>query len=112
MFRAQRTNLPPEQQEWLHADFVANEQAYLQMRDSLLPCYRGQWVAVHDGCVIASSDDLLTVTEAAVVGDRHPYIARVGEEDRLVFRVRRQEFACHPVQHRVVFDGPARRVVS
>src|SRR3990172_8041734 len=93
MFRSQTSNLPPEQQRRLHADFLANEQAYLQMRDSLLPRHRGQWVAVHDGRVVASGHDLLAVTQAAAATDGHPYIARLGDEDALVFRVRRAEFA-------------------
>lgn len=90
---SQTENLPPEQQQRLHADFLANEQAYLQMRDSLLPQYRGQWVAVHDGRVIAAGEDLVTVTEAAAASGGHPYIAKVGEEDAVVFRVRRALFA-------------------
>ena len=47
MLRSQTANLSPEQQQRLHADFIANEQAYLRMRDSLLPTHRGQWVG-HD----------------------------------------------------------------
>lgn len=90
---SQTANLPPEQQQRLHADFLANEQTYLHIRDSLLSQYRGQWVAVHDGRVIAASEDLLTVTEAAAASGGHPYIARVGEEDAVVFRVRRAVFA-------------------
>lgn len=92
MFQSQTANLPPEQQKRLHDDFLANEQAYLELRDSLLPRYRGQWVAVHDGQVIAAGDDLLAVTEEAAAHGGHPYIARVGEEDSVVFRVRRAEF--------------------
>jgi predicted aspartyl protease len=91
--KLQTANLPPEQQQRLHADFLANEQTYLHIRDSLLLRYRGQWVAVHDGRVIAAGEDLLTVTEAAAVSGGHPYIARVGEEDAVVFRVRRAVFA-------------------
>jgi predicted aspartyl protease len=92
MLATQTANLPPEQRQRLHADFLANEQAYLHMRDSLLPQYKGQWVAVHQGKVIASGTDLLAVTEAAATAGGHPYIARVGEE-QVVFRVRRVVFA-------------------
>ena len=54
MLQNQTVNLPPHQQQHLHADFLANEQAYLQMRNNLLPQYRGQWVAVHGGQVVVS----------------------------------------------------------
>ena len=100
MLRSQTANLPPEQQQRLHADFIANEQTYLQMRASLLPCYRGQWVAVHNGQVIAAGQDLLTVTEKAAASGGRPYIARVGAEDEEVFRIRSTEFgddAAYPV---------------
>lgn len=66
------------------------------MRDSLLRYYAGQWVAVHNGRVIATGNDLLPVTEAAAASGGHPYIAKVGEEDQVVFRVRREEFAYDP----------------
>jgi len=81
--------LPSEQHQRLHADFLANEQAYLRLRGSLLPQFRGQWVAVHGGRVIAAGTDLMSVTEAAASSGGHPYIALVGAEDAVVFRVRR-----------------------
>jgi hypothetical protein len=93
MFRTQTANLPPEQRQRLHADFLANEQAYLQMRDSLLSQYRGQWVAVAEGKVVAAGPGFLGVTEAAADYGGHPYIALVGGEDSVVFRVRRVQFA-------------------
>lgn len=93
MFANQTSNLAPEQRQRLHADFLANEQTYLRLRDSLLPQYLGQWVAVHDGRVIASGPDLLVVTEAADTTGGHPYIALVGGEDSVVFRVRTVAFA-------------------
>ena len=93
MLRTQTSNLPPEQQQRLHADFLANEQAYLQMRDGLLSRHRGQWVAVHQGKVIAADANLLTVMDAAAQSGGHPYIALVGAEEQAVFRVRRAAFA-------------------
>jgi hypothetical protein len=96
MFRTQTANLPPEQKQRLHADFIANERTYLQMRDSLLSRYRGQWVAVANGKVIASGGNLLRVSEAAAAVGGHPYIALVGAEDQVVFRVRRAEFSYDP----------------
>jgi hypothetical protein len=92
MFLSQSSNLPADQRQQLHADFLANEQAYLTMRDGLLPQYRGQWVAVHQGRVIAASTSLLAVTEAAAAAGGHPYIALVGGEDSVQFRVRRATF--------------------
>ena len=85
---AQTTKLPPDQRQRLHDGFLANEQAYLQMRDGLLPRYRGQWVAINEGRVIAAGGDLLAVSEAAAANRGHPYIAFVGDDDKVVFRVR------------------------
>lgn len=94
MLGTQTSNLPIEQQQRLHADFLANEQDYLRLRDTLLPTHAGQWVAIADGRVVASGKDLLGVTEQAALLQRgHPYIAKVGEEEQLVFRVRRQQFS-------------------
>ena len=93
MLHSQTANLPPSQKQRVHADFLTNEQSYLQMRSSLLERYRGQWVAIHDGCVVVAGEDLLKVTEVAAACSGHPYIAKVGEEDTVVFRVRRAESA-------------------
>jgi hypothetical protein len=86
------SKLPPEQQRLLHDDFLANELDYWRLRDDLLADYRGQWVAVRDGRVIASGPNLMEVAQAAAAGGGHPFIARVGEEET-PFRVRRSEFA-------------------
>jgi hypothetical protein len=93
MLRTQTANLAPDQQQQLHPDFLANEQAYLQMRGSLLRSHPGQWVAIENGQVVAAGDNLLAVTDAAAAHGGHPYIAFVGAEDKVVFRVRRTEFA-------------------
>ncbi|HET6881050.1 MAG TPA: DUF5678 domain-containing protein [Pirellulales bacterium] len=93
MLPTETTNLPPDQRQRVHADFLANEQAYLQMRDGLLPRYGGQWVAVHEGKVIAAGGNLLTVSEAAAASPGHPYIAFVGAEEKVVFKVRRVAFS-------------------
>jgi predicted aspartyl protease len=92
----QTINLTAEEQQRLHADFLANEQSYLQMRDQLLTQYRGQWVAIHQGTVVAADKDLLRVTEEAGAVGGHPYIALVGAEDAVVFRVRRVAFSYDP----------------
>jgi hypothetical protein len=84
-------SLPEEQRQRIHADFLANEQSFWQNRESLLPSYRGQWVAVEQGKVIAANSDLLALTDAAAAAGGHPYIAHVGSEDAVVFRVRKAE---------------------
>ena len=89
MLRIQTTNLPQDQQQRLHPEFLANEQVYLQLRDSLLAQYRGQWVAVQGGRLIVAGDKLMEVMENSSTYGGHPYIALVGAEDAVVFRVRR-----------------------
>jgi predicted aspartyl protease len=93
MLQIQTTKLTADQQSRLHADFLANEQAYLQMRDELLAQYRGKWVAVADGKVLADGENVLEVMETASTSGGHPYIALVGAENEAIFRVRRAEFA-------------------
>src|ERR1019366_1451865 len=51
MLQNQTANLSQEQRQKVHPDFLADEQAYLNMRASLLGQYRGQWVAVQSGKV-------------------------------------------------------------
>ena len=97
MLQTQTANLPPDQQRRLHPEFLANEQAYLQMRDSLVAQYHGQWVAVHDGRVIAAGPGLMEVMDRASAVGGHPYIALVGAEDALVFRVRRVSLTTTPI---------------
>jgi predicted aspartyl protease len=93
MFQIQTSNLSQDQQQRLHPDFLDNEQSYLHMRNGLLGPYRGQWVAVHGGQVIAAGTKLLEVMERASAFGGHPYFALVGAEDAAVFRVRRAVFA-------------------
>jgi hypothetical protein len=93
MFQIQTTNLPHEQQQRLHPDFLANEKAYCQMRDSLLAQFQGQWVAVQDGKVIVAGPKLMEVMDKVSSYGGHPYIALVGAEDSAVFRIRRAIFA-------------------
>lgn len=93
MFASHTTNLPAEQRQRLSAEFLANEQTYLAMRDGLLTSHLGQWVAVANGKVLTAGDDLVAVATGAAMAGGHPYIARVGSEDQVVFRLRRQECA-------------------
>ncbi len=89
MLRIQTKNLASDQQQRLHPDFLANEQSYLQMRDQLLGQYRGQWVAVHQGKVVAAGPKLIEVMEKASTCGGHPYIALVGAEDTVFRRIER-----------------------
>ena len=93
MLQSQTSNLPEHQRRQLHPNFLANEQAYLRMRDGLLAQYRGQWVAVEQNKVVASGPKLMEVMETACTTGGHPYIALVGAEDGVVFRARRAVFA-------------------
>jgi len=93
MLQTHTANLPQDQKQRLHPDFLANEQAYFHMRGSLVGLYGGQWVAVHGGKVIAAGFKLMEVMEKASTCAVHPYIALVGAEDAAVFRVRHAVFA-------------------
>lgn len=86
-------NLPLTHREYLHQDFLENERGYWKMRSRLMREYQGQWVAIHGGNLIASGDDLFSVTDEVGELDCHAYIARVGEEDSLVFSVGRRGFS-------------------
>jgi Family of unknown function (DUF5678) len=93
MIQLQTANLPRDQQRHLHPDFLANEKAYANLRDSLLPQYRGQWVAVCGSKVVAAGTNLLQVMEQATKCGGHPFFALVGAEDSVVFRARRAVYA-------------------
>lgn len=91
MLQIQTDLLPPEQKKLVHPDFLADEQAYLRMREDLLSQYCGQWVVIHHGKVIAADTNLLAVMEKASASGGHPFVACVGREDT-VFRVRHTVF--------------------
>ena len=93
MLQIQTANLSREQQERLHPDFLANERDYLHLRAGSLTQYRGQWVAIQGGKVIEAGSRLLEVMDRVSTLGGHPYIALVGAEDEVVFRVRRAVFA-------------------
>lgn len=85
-------NLPKFQKKYLHKDFVENERDYWNMRGNLLKSYNGKWIAVHNGNVVAVSDDLFNITDEVGRLNCRAYIAKVGEEDSIVFKVRRRQF--------------------
>jgi hypothetical protein len=99
MLQIHTANLTPDQQRRLHRDFVSNERVYLQMRSSLLAQYRGQWVAVDAGNVVAAGPNLMNVMERASTVAQHPYVALVGAEDDVVFRLRPAAFAYDQAYH-------------
>ena len=86
MLQIQTAHLPQHQRQQLHPDFLANEQAYLRLRDSLLAQFTGQWVAVHNGKVIAAGPKLMEVMDTASASGGHPFVALVGAEDSAVFQ--------------------------
>lgn len=71
--------------------FKEDEEAYRRMRKVLLEKYKGRWVAVHEGRVVAVGEQLSEVIKKAfsVVGDSHFYVNKVGEESRVGQRVYR-----------------------
>jgi hypothetical protein len=93
MLPTSTNRLAAEQRQQLHPDFLANEAAYLRMREGLLGEFRGQWVAVHQGQVVASGASVLAVMDMVGTVAGHPYVALVGHEGEVVFRARRSTFA-------------------
>jgi len=85
--------LSEEYKKYVHKDFLANEKHYWRMRKALLRQYKGRWVAIHDAAVVADGDDIWEITEAVGKLGCRAYIALVGEEDSVVFKVRRIEFS-------------------
>ncbi|MFQ6040544.1 MAG: DUF5678 domain-containing protein [Candidatus Poribacteria bacterium] len=85
-------NLSKFQKKYLHKDFLENERDYWNMRGNLLKSYKGKWIAIHKGNVVAVSDDLFSITDEVGRLNCRAYIAKVGEEDSVVFKVRRRQF--------------------
>src|ERR1700676_3327124 len=81
MLPIQTSNLPYEQQQRVHPDFLENEQDYLRMRAGLLAQYRNQWVAIQGGKVLEAGPRLMDVLDRTSGVGGHPYIALVGAED-------------------------------
>ena len=74
--------LPPEIAAQVHPDWRSNETAYWAARDHVLTQYEGLWVAFADGVVIASGQSPVEVFQAAAQTGRHPFVIRVGAEER------------------------------
>jgi len=71
--------------------FQTDEEAYHRMREHLLREYKGKWVAVHNGRVVAIGDGQSEVIEKtfSILGDSPFYINKVGEEARVGRRIYR-----------------------
>ncbi len=74
--------LPQREKAYLPPDFLENEESYWRVRQTLLPRYQGKWVAVKVGQVVAEADGVFDILDSANKMGGHPYIARVGFEDR------------------------------
>jgi len=77
--------------------FEQDRRDYWAMRDELLRKYAGQWVAVHNGQVVAVGDDAVSIMERALSEDGYAYTNRVGEEDKIIVRERRVSFMTTPI---------------
>lgn len=73
--------------------FRKDEQDYWKMRDELFKKYKGKWVAVHKGRVVACGDDMIELIQASLKEDGYAYTNKVGDEDKLRFKRRRVSFA-------------------
>jgi hypothetical protein len=82
------SRLPDRDRARLPEEFFADEDAYWRMRDALVERYRGKWVAVHRGQVVAEADGVFKILDRVKELGGHPYVACVGEEHR-AFVVRR-----------------------
>ena len=80
--------LPEREKAHLHRDFLANEESYWKVREDLLPRYKGKWVAVQAGNVLAEADNVFEILDRAAEAGGHPYITRVGDEHQQ-FMIRR-----------------------
>ena len=92
------TNLAAEAEGPFSEVVLANEEHHWRIRKKLLSQYRGCWVVIHKGQVVASSKDVWEITDTVGKLGFHAYIAKVGEED-IVFKVRGREFAYDQTYH-------------
>ena len=84
--------LPPEVAQQIHPDWQRNETAYWEVRDTLLPHYRDQWIAFAHGHVLVSGTSAVEVLHAAQASGLHPFVTCVGREHE-PSRMRRAVFA-------------------
>lgn len=77
--------------EVVEPGFEQDRQDCWVRRDELLAQYAGQWVAVHKGRVVAVGKDPLSIRELPLAEDAYAYTNKVGDEDKIVVRQRRNE---------------------
>jgi hypothetical protein len=70
--------------ETIQTSFDQDRRDYWAMREQLLASYRGKWVAVHKGRVVAVGDDPLSIMETALAEDGYAYANKVGEEKQII----------------------------
>jgi len=83
--------LPQPLKALLSEAYLANERAYWQQREGLIQQWPNQWVAVHDGQVVAVGEEMTTVMDR--VGQQSlcdAYIEKVGGEFDTVLTIRRR----------------------
>src|SRR5712692_6253277 len=85
--------LPSEIARQIHPDWRNNEAAYWAVRDQLLGQYQGQWIGFADGAVIVAASTPLEVFLGVQQSRRHPFVVRVGHEDKPWYRIRRTSFS-------------------
>jgi len=73
--------------------FEQDKRDYWAMREEILPKLKGKWVAVHKGKVVAVGDDMISIMDKALSGDGYAYANKLGEEDKIIIKNRRIEFA-------------------
>jgi len=90
-------------EQFLPEEFKQDEQDYWQRRNNFLSDYEGKWIAFHNKEVIASGDSIYEVTLLALQKSNScAYITKVGEEDKLMVKVRRQEFSSSRTMRRTI----------
>ena len=73
--------------------FEQDKRDYWAMREELLPKLKGKWVAVHRGRVVVVGDNMISIMDKALSEDGYAYVNKLGEEDKIIIKSRRIEFA-------------------
>ena len=69
--------------------FEQDKRDYWAIREELLPKLKGKWVAVHKGKVVAVGDDMISIMDKALSEDGYAYVNKLGEEDKIIIKSRR-----------------------
>jgi hypothetical protein len=73
--------------------FEQDKRDYWTMREELLPRLKGKWIVVHKGKVVTVGDDMISIMDKALSEDGYAYVNKLGEEDKIIIKSRRVEFA-------------------